>query len=110
MNPTVLEISVAIIMLVVSITMLLWFKRYRTAISTSRTTDMMSYYALDPEIGTNGDSRTEFIMKKVRQRCRKCQAKYVCERWLVGKVKGRNTFCPNARTFRILARTAGHTS
>ncbi len=55
MNPTVFEISVAIIVLVVSVTMLLWFKRYRAAASTSRMTDMMRCFALDPEIGTNGN-------------------------------------------------------
>ena len=110
MNPTVFEISVTIIMLVVSVTMLLCLKRYRAAASISRMTDMMSYYALDPDIGTNGDPRTATIMKEVRQRCRKCQAKDVCEKWLDGKSKRRNTFCPNARTFRMLARTAGHTS
>lgn len=93
-------------MLVVSVTMLLWLKRYRAAASASRMTDMMSYYALDPKIGINGVPRTEAIMKEVRQRCRKCQAKYMCEKWLDGKVEGRNTFCPNARTFRLLARTA----
>ena len=110
MNPTVFEISVAIIMLAVSVIMLLWFKRDPAAASTSRMTDMMSYFALDAEIGTNGDPRAEAIMKEVRQRCRKCQAKNVCEKWLVGKIHGRNTFCPNARTFRMLARTAGQTS
>ena len=86
--------------------MLLWLKKYRAAASASRLTDMMSYYALVPKIGTNDAPRTEAIMKEVRQRCRKCQAKYMCEKWLDGKVKGRNTFCPNARTFRMLARTA----
>ena len=106
MNPTVFEISVAIIILVVSVAMLLRFKRYRAAASTSRMIDMMSYFALDPEIGTNDDPQTEAIMKEVRQRCRKCQAKDVCEQWLVGRINGRSTFCPNARTYRMLARTA----
>ena len=106
MDPTVFDISVAIMMLVVSVTMLVWFKRYRAAASNSRMTDMMSYFALDAEIVTNGGPRTEAIMKEVRQRCRKCQAKDVCEKWLVGKVHGLNTFCPNARTFRMLVRTA----
>ena len=97
-------------MLVVSVTMLLWLKKYRAAASASRLTDIMSYYALVPKIGTNDAPRTEAIMKEVRQRCRKCQAKDVCEKWLDGKSKRRNTFCPNARTLRMLARTAGHTS
>ena len=110
MNPTMFEISVAIIMLVVSVAMLVGLNRYLAAASTSRMTDMMKRLALDPGIGTNGDPRTEAIMKEVRQRCRKCQAEDVCERWLVGKVKGRNTFCPNARTSRMLARTAAHAS
>ena len=85
--------------------MLLWLKQYRAAASASRMADMMSYFALDPEIVTNGDPRVEAIMKEARERCWKCPATSVCEKWLVGKVKGRNTFCPNARTFRMLART-----
>ncbi len=110
MSPATFEISIAITMLVVSIAMLLGFNRYLAAASTSRMTDMMKRLALDPEIGTNGDSRTEAIMKEVRQRCRKCQAEDVCERWLLGEIKGRNSFCPNAHIFRMLARTAEHTS
>lgn len=102
------EISVTIIMLVISVAMLVGFNKYLAAASTSRMTDMMKRLALDPGIGTNGDPRTEAIMKEVRQRCRKCQAEDVCERWLLGEIKGRNSFCPNARIFRILVKTAGH--
>ncbi len=110
MNPTMFEITIAIIMLVISVVMLVGINRYLAAASTSRMTDMMRRLALDPGIGTNGDSRTEAIMKEVRQRCRKCQAEDVCERWLLGEIKGRNSFCPNAHIFRMLARTAEHTS
>jgi hypothetical protein len=109
MNPTMFEISVAIIMLAISVVMLVGINRYLAAASTSRMTDMMNRLALDPEIGINGDSRTEAIMREVRQRCRKCQTEDVCERWLRGEIKGRNSFCPNAHIFRILARTAEHT-
>jgi hypothetical protein len=108
MNLTMLEISVAVIMLIVSVAMLVWFNRYLAAASTDRMTDMMGRYGLDPGIGTYGDPRIEAIMKEVRQRCRKCQAEDVCERWLLGEVKGRNSFCPNEHIFRILARTAEH--
>lgn len=110
MNPTIFEISVAVIMLVISIVMLVGINRYLAAASTSRMTDMMGRYGLDPGIGTYGDPRIEAIMKEVRQRCRKCQTEDVCERWLLGEIKGRNSFCPNARIFRILAKTDEHTS
>lgn len=109
MNPTMFEISVAIIMLVVSIAMLVGLSRYLAAASNSRMIDMMKNLALDPGIATNGDPRTEAIMKEVRQRCRKCQTEDVCERWLRGEIRGRNSFCPNAQIFRILARTEATT-
>ncbi len=109
MNPTIFETSVAVIMVTVSIGMVVWFKRYLAAASTSRMTDMMMRLALDPAIGTYGDPRTKAIMKAVRQRCRKCQTEDVCERWLAGKAEGGNTFCPNVRTFRVLARKIGRT-
>ena len=67
MDPTVFDISVAIMMLVVSVTMLVWFKRYRAAASNSRMTDMMSYFALDAEIVTNGGLQA-LPFKQVQQR------------------------------------------
>jgi hypothetical protein len=109
MNPTVFQISAAIIMLVASIAMIVWFESYRAAASTKRLTDMMKRRGLDPGIGANSDPRTEAIMKEVRQRCRKCQAEGVCERLLAWGVKGRNIFCPNRLIFRMLKKTAGHT-
>ena len=41
MDPTVFDISVATMMLVVSVTMLVWFKRYRAAASNSRMTGLV---------------------------------------------------------------------
>ncbi len=60
------------------------------------------------EIAMHGEF--EAIRKEVRHRCRICQNEDLCERWLAGKViKGGNSFCPNARIFRDLARKTGHT-
>ena len=110
MNPTMLQISIGIIMLVVGIGIVILFKRYLAGASTRRMTDMMKRLALDPKIGTRGDAQTEAIIKEVRQRCRKCASEDVCERWLAGDVKGRNTFCPNAPIFDMLAKTDSHAS
>ena len=53
--------------------------------------------------------KDEDILKEVRYQCRKCMAEDFCDRWIAGKAKGDNSFCPNARTFGILTRTTGHT-
>jgi len=103
MNPTTLEIGIAILMVAMSIAMVVWFRGYLSAASAGRMTDMMTRVGLDPQRATGGDPRLKAIMKNVRYRCRKCQKEDVCERWLAGKVKGSNGFCPNARTFRVLA-------
>lgn len=98
------------VMAVVSIVMAVWFERYWAAASTRRLMAMMRHLALDPGMGANGDPRIEAIMKAARRRCRRCAVEGLCERWLVAKVTGDNTFCPNAATFRMLARTTDRTA
>ena len=105
MSPSMFEI--AIFLLVVSVGLAVWFEKYRTAASTSRRMAMMRRLALDPEIGSRDDPNSEAILRDVRRRCRRCEAEDLCERWLAGEVRGRNSFCPNWRVFRRLKRTAG---
>jgi hypothetical protein len=109
MNPTVFEISVAIFMVTVSIAIVVWFQRYLAAASAKRMMRMMTRVGLKSGVATHDEPRTEPIMKEVRQRCRKCMYEDFCDRWIAGKVKGDNSFCPNARTFGILSRTVGRT-
>ena len=109
MNPTMSEISVAIFMVAVNVAIFAWLQRSWVAASAMRMMRMMTRVGLDPGIATHGDPRTKAIIKEARRRCRKCRLEDFCDRWLTGKAKGGNSFCPNARTFRLLTRTSGRT-
>jgi hypothetical protein len=107
MDPT--QISVAIIMVGVAVGSIVWIHSSMAADSAKRTMGMMRRIGLDSFMRSIkwpaifGDAQTMTIGKEVRRRCRRCPREDLCERWLAGKVKGGNTFCPNAETFRILA-------
>jgi len=105
--PTILEI--AVVMVVVSVGLAIWFEKYRASASLSRRMAMMRRLALDPNIGSRDDPNCEAILRDVRRRCRRCEAEDLCERWLAGEVRRRNSFCPNWRVFRRLMRKAGST-
>ena len=107
MGPT--QISVAIIMVGVAVAIIVWFQSSQAAASGRRMMGMMMRVGLDPETATLGDLRTMAIRKEARRRCRRCPREDLCDRWLAGEIKGGNTFCPNAQTFRILTRTSGRT-
>lgn len=107
MNPTLFEISIAIVMVVVSIALLVWFRRYLAAASERRMTRMLKHAGLDPELAAHGDA--EAIIKEIRRRCGKCPSEALCERWLAGEEKGNNRFCPNVRVFDILKGTTQST-
>ncbi len=108
MNSTLFQIGIAIVMVAVFFTLLVWFIKYWRAASERRMMRMLKRAGVDPEIATQGD--TEAIINDVRSRCRKCMSEDLCERWLAGEVEGENTFCPNTRIFRNLTRTTGHTA
>lgn len=103
MNPTFFEIGVATIMVAVIVALFVWFFRYLAAVSERRTMQMLTRAGVDPEVARQGDA--EAIMQDVRSRCQKCQSEALCDRWLVGKAEGDNSFCPNAAIFRLLARS-----
>ncbi len=106
MTPTLFdamfEINVAIVMVAVTFALFMWVQRSQAAASARRLTGVMTRVGLDPGIAGLGDPRTTAIMNQARHRCRKCPREDVCDRWLAGSVKGDNTFCPNAQTFRSL--------
>ncbi len=108
MGPT--QISVAIIMLGVAVATIMWLQSSQAAASAKRMMGMMTRVGLDPGTAALGDPRTMAIRKEARRRCRRCPREDLCDRWLAGKVKGSNTFCPNAQTFRILTGASGRTS
>ncbi len=103
MTPTM--ISAAIIMVAVGIASIVWLHGYRVAASTRRMKGMMTRVGLDFGTATLDDPRTKAIMKETRRRCMKCPREDFCDRWLAGKVKGDNSFCRNAQTFRNLTGT-----
>lgn len=103
MNPTLFEISAAIVMVAVTVALIVWIRRYMAGASERRMMSMLQRAGLDPEIAMQGD--TEAITKEIRRRCRRCDSEALCERWLAGEEKGENVFCPNAQVFEELART-----
>ena len=104
MNPEIIEIMVAVLMIAVSVILVMGLRTYMATASERRMMRMLTSIGLDPEITTLRD--TEAIMKEVRSRCQKCQKEAVCENWLAGEVEGDNTFCPNAQVFDLLQKTA----
>ena len=105
MTPT--HISVAIVMVAVTIVLFLWFQRTLAAGSARRMTRMVAYVGLDPKIATRGDPRTQAVMTEARRRCANCRVEDFCNRWLAGECEGGNAFCPNARVFHSLANIGG---
>jgi len=103
MNPTAFEITVAVVLLALTVAFFEWIRRYMASASERRMMSMLLSAGVDPEIARQGD--TETIMNEVRRRCRRCESEGLCERWLAGEEKGENVFCPNAQVFESLGRT-----
>ncbi len=110
MDPTTSDITLAIFMVLVAATLLLWFERGEAANTVTRMVRMMTRIGLDTRIVTQGTARAKAIMKEARTRCGRCNCEDRCELWLEGKVEGENAFCPNARIFRMLARVTSHSA
>ena len=108
MNPTLIEIGVAIIMVAASFALIVWISRYLAAVSGRRMMRMLTCAGVAPELARHGDPET--IIRDVRSRCLRCRSEDLCDRWLAGKVEGDNSFCPNAEIFRILTRTPARTA
>lgn len=105
MNPTLFEIGIALVMVAVAVSLLVWFAKDQQANSERRMTRMLVRAGVAPDIAARGDK--EAIIKDIRSRCRRCPAENLCERWLAGKVEGENTFCPNVPIFSALANIRG---
>jgi len=100
-NPTLLEIGVALVMVAIIAALFVWFAKYLGASSEKRMMRMLTRAGVDPDIVARSDNQA--IAEDIRRRCRKCQAEDLCERWLAGKAGGENSFCPNARILSALA-------
>ena len=107
MNPTLLEIGVAISMVAVGVALVVWISRHLAAASGRRMMDMLACAGVNSEVARHGDAKA--IIQDVRNRCLRCRSEDLCDRWLAGEVEGDDSFCPNAGIFRMLKRTAGRT-
>ena len=102
MENTIIQ-TIGIIAVLFGVTMLfIAWRKYQANDSKRRRTAMLEAVGLDPSIASLGD--LELIMREVRQRCEQCQSEALCERWLEGKAKGGNEFCPNKPVFEVLSR------
>ncbi len=110
MDPTTSGMTIAIFMVLIAATLLLWFERSEAAATVTRMVRMMTRAGLDTRIFTQGSARAKAIMKDARTRCGRCNCEDRCELWLEGKVAGEDAFCPNARIFRMLARMTPHST
>ena len=105
---TPIQISVAILMVGVTIAIFVRFREILAAGSAGRMMGMMKRVGLDPGDAVFGDAQFRAVLKKARHRCRRCPREGLCERWLEGAVEGSNAFCPNATVFRMLTDTGAH--
>ncbi len=94
------QISVAIVMVGVTIAIMVWFRSSQAAASAGRMVAMMTRIGLDPGSAMSGSSA---IGKEARRRCTGCAREDLCGRWLAGEIEGSHSFCPNARIFHVLA-------
>ncbi len=101
MTPAI--ISFAITVVAVNIALLVWFRDSQAAASARRMMAMMARAGLGRGSPTLVFARTGAIMDESRRRCRRCPREDLCNRWLAGEVEGSNAFCPNSRTFGMLA-------
>ena len=103
MDPSIIRIEIAVLMVAASIALLVWLQGSMTAASAGRLMRMITRIGLDPGIAARRDPQTVNLMKGVRWRCARCPREDHCERWLAGELEGGNAFCPNARIFEALA-------
>jgi len=89
-------------MIAVAFVLIMMFRKSEAAHSTRRMMSMMRRFSLDPGLIRYGDRKIKETLTVARQRCVKCRAEGFCERWLAGKVEGKNDFCPNVGTFQSL--------
>jgi hypothetical protein len=96
---TLFELFAATAMITLTVVLIAWFYREKTAASVWRRTRMLNRLGLSPDIGEHGRFRTRALMKRARRRCNRCPSEALCERWLAGEDSGDHLFCPNAHTF-----------
>ncbi len=89
--------GIAVIMIVLTISLVTWFLQYKATGSEQRLIRMMTRTGLPPDI--IADEKTANLIEAARRTCRKCNGEDRCEQWLDGEIAGENDFCPNAGLF-----------
>ena len=102
MNPTLFSLGVTMLVLAAGLAFIAGFSRRAAVASEKRMLQMLTYAGTDGRVLEQDD--TWAILHAARGRCRKCLRENLCDAWLAGNVKGRNSFCPNAGIFRLLGR------
>ena len=105
MDPSIIQIEIAVLMVAASIALFMWLQGSMAAASAGRLMRMITRVGLDPGIVARRDLRSVNLMKGVNERCARCPREDHCERWLAGQLEGGNAFCPTARGFDALAET-----
>ncbi len=102
MSTWYLEISIALMMLAITVAMVVAFQGYLRMGTARRLIRMLARVGLNSTAMVNQDPASKATVEEIWQRCRKCQLEGHCEQWLKGEVRGDNSFCPNATTFRLM--------
>jgi len=105
MNTDMNDLPIALIFILVTAILVVWFRGKLAAGSRSRLYRMMARLGVDPNRFSHSDEDVVSGMKAIRSRCRMCPAEDVCERWLDGEIEGDHGFCPNAKLFDGVVRT-----
>jgi Family of unknown function (DUF6455) len=95
MNINLADWQIALLLVLITAILVVWFRSMLASRSQSRMYRMMARVGVFPR----SDKSTGLDMQAVRMRCRRCPAEDVCERWLAGEIEGDNGFCPNAGVF-----------
>ena len=106
MNSIWFQFGIAAILVVVAITLVAVFLRYKDSRSQWRMNSMLRRVGVDPEVIKSGNQKE--IITAIRKRCKQCQTEDICERWLAGDIEGSNSFCPNMKVINSLAVKGDH--
>ena len=101
MDATFVATGIALVLATASL-LLVRRARIAAAAAEERMLGMLRSAGAGPEYRHHADVWP--ILHVARTRCRDCRSTSVCTRWLAAEIAGDNSFCPNADTFRLLAR------
>jgi len=98
------HLTIALVIIGVATMMIIFRNWVHAVVSNRRMYRMMLTCGFDEKTACNPDKFLDIDMKDARQRCRRCPAPDVCDRWLNGEALPGNDFCPNAYRFNAALR------